>query len=128
LVKGPTPRAFTKGSCGTAGNLTPAEISLPSYHHILAPLDGSDRAQAALPHAAAVAQRRGARLLLFSVVQSPLVAAPTLVDPVPGLAVPPASMEDAVNMAEEVREATVQYLDGHCRALEALEARPETGR
>jgi nucleotide-binding universal stress UspA family protein len=96
------------------------ENSLPIYRSILAPLDGSDRAEAALPHAAAVAQRCGARLLLLCVVQNPMVAAATMVDPVAGLAVPPAFGADALELAEEARNATFEYIQGHARALEAL--------
>lgn len=43
------------------------------YHHLLAPLDGSELAEQALPHAQAIAQRAGARITLLQVI--PNVAA-----------------------------------------------------
>lgn len=95
------------------------EGTLPVYRHVMAPIDGSGRAEAALPHAAAIAQRCGARLLLFCVAQNPLLVASTMVDPIAGLGVPPASVMDSVRIAEEARAGTEQYLEAHRRSLEA---------
>src|ERR671930_2529569 len=41
------------------------------YTHLLAPLDGSEVAEAALPHVQAVAQRFGARVTLLRVTVAP---------------------------------------------------------
>lgn len=41
------------------------------YHHILAPLDGSQRAESALPQASALAERHAAELLVVHVVARP---------------------------------------------------------
>jgi nucleotide-binding universal stress UspA family protein len=41
------------------------------FHHILVPLDGSKRAESALPVAASIARRTGARLLLLRVLPLP---------------------------------------------------------
>lgn len=43
------------------------------FKHILVPLDGSDRAEQALPVAARIARDTGASLLLFSVLRSPMM-------------------------------------------------------
>ncbi len=41
------------------------------FHHILVPLDGSKRAESALPVAASIARSTGARLLLLRVLPLP---------------------------------------------------------
>jgi nucleotide-binding universal stress UspA family protein len=46
------------------------------YGRILTPLDGTNLAEAALPHAVEIARATGAELLLLRVVQDPLAAVP----------------------------------------------------
>jgi nucleotide-binding universal stress UspA family protein len=46
------------------------------YKRILVPLDGSKRAEAILPHVEQLAQRYGARVIFFRVVEPPPVTVP----------------------------------------------------
>jgi nucleotide-binding universal stress UspA family protein len=84
------------------------------YTHLLAPLDGSEVAEAALPHVQAVAQRFGARVTLLRVTVAPetLIAeaatgapgvpeAGPLLDPTP---VVEAEHDEAVNYLTDVAE------------------------
>lgn len=87
-----------------------------SYHNLLVPLDGSERAEAALPHAAALAQRFEARVILFRAVSLPPVAA--AVPLAPGQS-SPAAIVETVELAQEVQEASIQYLEGLARRLRA---------
>jgi nucleotide-binding universal stress UspA family protein len=72
------------------------------YKKIVVPLDGSDLAEAALPHARAIAERAGAELLLLRVAVSPLyIESP--VDPTFSAVM----VESALNMQKEAE----QYLE-----------------
>jgi nucleotide-binding universal stress UspA family protein len=97
----------------------PARVPV-TYRGILVPLDGSERAETALPHAAALAQRFGARVVLYRAVDPPgPMMPPDVIGPAAGLpAVPP--MLDTVQFAEEARELTVEYLESRARELRAL--------
>jgi nucleotide-binding universal stress UspA family protein len=79
-----------------------------AYRTILVPLDGSERAEAALPHAVALARQFGALLLLFRAVESATVLPPAV--PAPGLPRPPPPLLDTVQLAEQARDAAGQYL------------------
>ncbi len=71
------------------------------YKQILVPLDGSELAEKALPHAEELARRFGARLILFSVVESVVVYSQ------PGVVGPIVSV--TFNIEEEI-EKTKGYL------------------
>jgi nucleotide-binding universal stress UspA family protein len=100
--------------------MTEPGYSLPVYQSLLVPLDGSDRAEAALPHAAAIAQRCGARIVLYAGVQNPMVVSPEAVGPIPGLVAPSVPSAETLEMAEQARDATVAYLAHHAGELQAL--------
>lgn len=53
------------------GDGAPDLAARPSFHRILVPLDGSDRAAAILPHAVGLAKLHDAELSLLAVVQNP---------------------------------------------------------
>ena len=72
------------------------------YKHILVPLDGSELAEGAIPHAAELAKAFKARITLLSVIE------PVSVYTQPGVVGPVVSV--SMNMEEEVRNITV-YLD-----------------
>jgi nucleotide-binding universal stress UspA family protein len=91
------------------------------YRGILVPLDGSERAETALPHAVALAQRFGARVVLFRAAEPPgPLVPPGVIGPAPGLPLEPASMLDAVQLAEEARALAGEYLDAQARAMKEL--------
>lgn len=73
------------------------------YKVVLVPLDGSPLAEKALPHAAAIASKFGARLTLFAVVESYQVYSQ------PGVVGPIVSVQ--FNISEEVAR-TREYLQG----------------
>ena len=71
------------------------------YQHILVPLDGSELSEAVLPHAQALAQRLGARLLLLRAANFPTaLAAQTQ----PDMSLPPPELLDEA-VQGEVEEA-----------------------
>ena len=71
------------------------------YKEILVPLDGSELAEAALPHARELAKAFGARMTLLTVVE------PISIYPQPGMIGPVVSV--AMNIQEEMENAK-QYL------------------
>ena len=83
---------------------------LALYKVILIPLDGSPLAEKALPHAAEIARRFGARLTLFAVIESYQVY------PQPGVVGPILSVQ--FNIDEEVAK-TREYLRGFADKLRA---------
>jgi nucleotide-binding universal stress UspA family protein len=80
------------------------------YKEILVPLDGSELAEAAVPHALELAKAFGAQVALFSVVE------PIGVYPQPGVVGPVVSI--AVNVEEEM-ENIRQYLEKVADRLKA---------
>jgi nucleotide-binding universal stress UspA family protein len=91
-----------------------------TYRGILVPLDGSERAETALPHAAALAERFGARIVLYRVVDPPgPMMPPDVISPAAGLPVVP-PMLDTVQFAQEARDLTAEYLESRARELRAL--------
>jgi nucleotide-binding universal stress UspA family protein len=71
-------------------------------HRILIPLDGSERAEAILPHAEVLAQATGSALTLLRVVALPVVFSPALGAP------PPLTLDD--DLCATVRAAAAEYL------------------
>ena len=80
------------------------------YKEILVPLDGSELAEAAVPHAHELAKAFGSRITLFSVVE------PVGIYPQPGVVGPVVSI--AMDVEEEM-ENTGQYLEGIAERLKA---------
>lgn len=72
------------------------------YKQILVPLDGSDLAEGAIPHAEELAKALGARVTLLSVIE------PVEVYSQPGVVGPVVSV--SMDMEDEVRNVT-EYLD-----------------
>jgi nucleotide-binding universal stress UspA family protein len=92
-----------------------------TYRGILVPLDGSERAETALPHAAALAERFGARIVLYRVVDPPgPMMLPDAIGPAAGLPAVPPPMLDTVQFAQEARDLTAEYLESRARELRAL--------
>ncbi|MGE5618733.1 MAG: universal stress protein [Sphingomonadaceae bacterium] len=83
------------------------------YHRILVPLDGSPLAEAALPHATAVARRFNASLILLQVV--PTLPTATTVDTVAGAG---AEAVIALEAIEATERAAVEYLEEVARRPE----------
>src|SRR5688572_7744752 len=79
------------------------------YRVILAPLDGSKRAERALPHAEAIAGRFGARLLLLRVTKSPGSFVVRAASP-PAALVHPAGVVDPTAIVEAERQEAASYL------------------
>ncbi len=80
------------------------------YKEILVPLDGSELAESAIPHARELAKAFGARITLLSVIE------PVAMYSQPGVVGPVISV--AVNIQEEM-ETLGQYLDGIAEQLRA---------
>ena len=80
------------------------------YKEILVPLDGSELAESALPHARELAKAFGARITLLSVIE------PVAVYSQPGVVGPVISV--AMNIQEEM-ESLGQYLDKIAEQLRA---------
>src|SRR5262245_32132664 len=87
------------------------------YAHLLLPLDGSDLAERALPHAVAVAKSFGARVTVLRVI-APIVST--------------AEAEFAVATSEEVMEAEIAVGEAYVKHIvetlqsEGLQADGET--
>ena len=79
------------------------------YENILVPLDGSEPAEAALPHATQLAKAVGARVTLLMVIQ------PISVYPQPGMVGPVVSV--SMNLEDEEEQGR-QYLDRIVKRLE----------
>lgn len=77
------------------------------YERILVPLDGSEAAEGALPHAREIARKFGSRLYLLRVVE------PLFVPPMPTFAGPQLSAREHPGDTE----AAGEYLDGWVRVL-----------
>jgi nucleotide-binding universal stress UspA family protein len=91
------------------------------YRGILVPLDGSERAETALPHAVALARRFAARVVLYRAVEPPgPIVPPGVVGPAPALPMEPPPMLDTVQLAEEARALAGEYLDAQAGALKRL--------
>jgi len=91
------------------------------YRHILVPLDGSDLAEAALPHAAAVARRFGATLALLQVVTTlPTTAAIDMG------ATGAADAAMSVEALEASEQAAHEYLDQVARRQELGDIQMQT--
>jgi len=81
------------------------------YKHILVPLDGSERAEAILPHVIDMAQCNQAAVTLLQVIEREVV----LVSPYDPLS----SFEPESLIARQVEEAE-NYLDAHCARMQDL--------
>lgn len=81
------------------------------YKHILVPLDGSERAEAILPHVIDMAQCNQAVVTLLQVIEREVV----LVSPYDPLS----SFEPESLIARQVEEAN-NYLDAHCARMQNL--------
>jgi nucleotide-binding universal stress UspA family protein len=91
------------------------DARIVKYHHILAPLDGSQRAESALPLASAMAEHHGAELVVVHVARRP-----EMIQRVP------LSQEDAA-LAERVVERNTMEADKYFAQLQSrLPARIET--
>ncbi len=75
------------------------------YTHVLCPLDGSELAERALPHAVAQAKAFGARLTLLRVVEVPLVP------------VMPEGITVDIDLLPHLREDARQYIATQVAAL-----------
>ncbi len=81
------------------------------YKNILVPLDGSDRAEAILPHVIDMAQCNQASVTLLQVIEREVV----LVSPYDPLT----SFEPENLIAQQITDAEA-YLDAHCAHLQEL--------
>ncbi len=70
------------------------------YRTILVPLDGSERAERVLAHAAELARTQGGRLLLLHVVEPPAAITPAATPVAPAIT-PWTAYQDAVRRAHE---------------------------
>jgi len=82
-----------------------------AYRRILVPLDGSERSEAALPHAVALARQFGGRLLLYRAIESPMPAGVAV--PPPGMPIPALPAVDPVQLQREARDAVARDLERH---------------
>jgi nucleotide-binding universal stress UspA family protein len=88
-----------------------------AYRSILVPLDGSERSEAALPHAAALARQFGARVVLYRAVETPVLVSTGAVGPSAGVVAPPAPTIEMMQLEREARAAAIAYLERHAREL-----------
>ncbi|HUG55132.1 MAG TPA: universal stress protein [Vicinamibacteria bacterium] len=88
------------------------------YTLILAPLDGSPTAEAALPHAEALAVRFGASLVLLRVVSPAAAVVPAMAPASPAL-VHPAGVVDPGRLLEVDRQEADNYLQAKAAELAA---------
>jgi nucleotide-binding universal stress UspA family protein len=88
-----------------------------AYRRILVPLDGSERSEAALPHAAALARQFGAGIVLHRAVETPALVPTGMEGPAPGVVPPPAPTVDWLQLQREAHTAAIAYLERHAREL-----------
>jgi nucleotide-binding universal stress UspA family protein len=85
--------------------------TLPRYATVLVPLDGSPRAEAALPHAAALAGCFGSGLLLLRVTTPPAaITAGAISSGMGGGLVHPSGVVDAAAVSDAERRESADYL------------------
>jgi nucleotide-binding universal stress UspA family protein len=88
-----------------------------AYRSILVPLDGSERSEAALPHAAALARQFDARVVLYRAVEAPGLVSAGAAGPLAGGVAPPAPTIEMVQLEREAQAAAIAYLERHAREL-----------
>lgn len=96
------------------------ERALPKIARVIVPLDGSDRAQLALPVAAVIAEQLGAAIHLLSAVDLPQVVSPAMAY---GPAFTP---EFYTEIETETTNAAAEYLEQALAALAQHDATAET--
>jgi nucleotide-binding universal stress UspA family protein len=79
-----------------------------TYRRILVPLDGSERAAAALPHAETLAKLTGANLVLIQVVPSAAMLVSETAVSTPGMGLPTVDPFLSASQYESVESALVQ--------------------
>jgi nucleotide-binding universal stress UspA family protein len=106
---------LVRSSSESAEEYGEEDARVVQYHHILAPLDGSQRAESALPLAGALAEHHGAELVVVHVARRP-----EMIQRVP------LSQEDAA-LAERVVERNTMEADKYFAQLQSrLPARIES--
>ena len=99
----------------TTSSSMPSAQASATYQRILVPLDGSELAARALPHAEAIAQAAGAQLLLLQVVpDAAMIAAES---PMPSAGIPP--LEPMFNVAQ-LQELQKDWLDQSRTAMQEV--------